>query len=373
MLRNPANLIILALFAAAILVSGYKTADATHRPDWNGRITPAGQMLAARSGHSATLLQDGRVLLAGGMVKNGQFLRTAEIYDPGKGTFVATGDMTAPLVGRASVLLLDGRVLLAGGWLPNGPANLAELYDPQAGKFIALGPMTVARARPTATLLNDGRVLIIGGGSGDREGLRSAEIFDPATKRFTLTGEMRVGRIAHTADRLADGRVLVAGGMDQGQVTASAELYDPSTEKFTSAGSMKHARYKHTSGVLSDGRVLIAGGSSDRDGAETFATVEIYDPKSNKFADAPNMANPRYKLPEHAAALKNGDLLIAGGDPNSERFDAQKNIFLKVTGGTDHPQWYLSETPLPNGDVLLAGGYSSSHEATNQVWLFHHN
>ena len=361
------------VFPTLLLVVVFTASDKSQGDVPRGVITPIGSMTSARSGHSAILLQDGRVLIAGGMVKNGQFLKTAEVYDPRNSSFTPTGEMSFNRVGMASAILKDGRVLLAGGWAPGRPTDVAELYDPRTGKFTTVEKLSVARARPTATLLNDGRVLIAGGGSGDRQGLRSSEIFDPATGRFLPTGEMHVGRIAHSADLLADGRVLVAGGMDdRGQVTTSCELYDPKSGKFSSAASMKEARYKHTSGMLPDGRVLIAGGSSARDGAETFATAEIYDPTTNQFTNAPAMANSRYKLPEHAAILKNGDLLIAGGASAAERFDTRKNIFESVGGGTEHPQWYLGETPLANGDVLLTGGYSSTYEATSQAWLFHH-
>ncbi len=338
-----------------------------------GRIAPAGQMLSPRADHSATLLNDGRVLIAGGLLKNGRFLKTAELYDPQKGSFVATGEMMAGRVGQAAVLLQDGRVLVAGGWTSSGPTASAEWYDPRTGKFSVLPAMTTSRARPTATVLLDGRVLIAGGGHSDREGLKSAELFDPATTRFIPTGDMNVGRIVHTSDLLPDGKVLIAGGMDQNQVTASAEMYDPGSGKFSLVGSMKTARYKHTAGALPDGRVLVAGGSDARDGAGTSAAAECYDPKSGSFFDVSRMVNARYKLPEHAAVLKNGDVLVAGGNAKAELFDWRQNVFHEVSGGTGQPQWYLSETMLPNGDVLLAGGYSKDYQATGQVWLYHAN
>lgn len=370
MMRSAmAKLSLLAMAGLAFLLTT-QARRAGLTPDSLGLIAPAGQMLSARADHSATLLNDGHVLIAGGLLKNGQFLSSAEIYDPAKGSFVATGEMSTRRVGQAAVLLKDGRVLIVGGWAQSGPTNSADLYDPRTGKFSSIAPMISPRARPTATLLTDGRVLVAGGGLSDREGLHSVEIFDPATQRFSRTGEMQVGRIVHSANLLADGKVLIAGGMDQGHVTASAEVFDPTSGKFTEVGSLKNARYKHTAGTLPDGRVLIAGGSDDRDGAGTFATAEIYDPKTNRFSDAPQLVNARYKLPEQAARLKNGDILVAGGSANAELFDARYNSFREVSGGTGQLQWYLSETALPNGDVLLAGGYSTNFQATSQVWLY---
>ncbi len=358
------------LIGAAGLILTVEGMRAGGSAESRGSITAAGEMLWARADHSATLLKDGRVLLAGGMVKNGEFLKTAELYDPEKRSFVATGEMNVGRVGQAAVLLKDGSVLIVGGWAPNGPIDSAELYDPRTGKFSSLGSMTCKRARPTATLLNDGRVLVAGGGSSDREGVKSAEIFDARTKKFTRTGDMSVARIVHSANLLEDGKVLIAGGMEHGNVTASAEIYDPRTGKFASVGTLKTARYKHTAGELPDGRVLIAGGSDERDGAGTLSTVEIYDPKTEKFSEAPAMKNARYKLPEHAAILKNGDVLVAGGNASGEVYDAKKNAFEAVDGGTGKLQWYLSETVLPGGDVLLAGGYSTNYQSTKQVWMY---
>ncbi len=356
--------------ACLLLILGAEALRAGRSVTTIGTIAPAGQMLSPRADHSATLLNDGRVLIAGGLLKNGQFLKTAELYDSKKGSFVATGDMNVGRVGQAGVLLRDGRVLLVGGWASSGPTESAELYDPRTGKFSTLPAMTTSRARPTATLLIDGRVLIAGGGHSDREGLKSAELFDPVTNRFMRTGEMNVGRIVHSSNLLAEGKVLIAGGMDQGHVTASVEVYDPAFGKFTLVGSMKSARYKHTTATLPDGRVLIAGGSDDRDGAGTLAAAELYDPKTANFSSAPQMAKARYKLPEHAAVLKNGDVLVAGGNAKGEVFDSQKNTFQEVAGGTGQLQWYLSETLLPNGDVLLAGGYSTNYQASSQTWLY---
>src|SRR3954462_9444507 len=81
-----------------------------------GFVAPIARMMQARSGHSATLLPDGKVLIAGGMVRNGEFLRTAELYDPATKSFSRTGDMAMERVGQSSAILRDGKVLIAGGW-----------------------------------------------------------------------------------------------------------------------------------------------------------------------------------------------------------------------------------------------------------------
>src|SRR5258708_1426166 len=147
-----------------------------------GSLTPATPMLEPRSGHSATLLPDGKVLIAGGMRRNQDFYKSAELYDPATGKFQPTGEMHERRVGHIAVLLQSGKVLVAGGWVGMGGTDSAELYDPATGKFtvIANAKMTTPRGRPSATLLNNGDVLIAGGEVRDNQSLASAEIFHAA-------------------------------------------------------------------------------------------------------------------------------------------------------------------------------------------------
>lgn len=357
------------ILSAATAVTLYLYAAHPESPTHRGRVVEAGHMWSPRSGHTATLLKDGRVLIAGGMVRNGEFLDSAELYDPATRQFTPTGKMFTKRVGLAATLLADGRVLIVGGWSP-GPTDAAEIYDPKTGRFSQLSPMTEKRARPETALLQDGRVLIAGGGRGDRVGERTAELFDPKTASFTRTGDMHDGRLAHTASLLPDGTVLIAGGMADGNVVASADLYDPKTGKFTAVGSMKQVRYKHTAQTLSDGRVLIAGGSDDNDWKGMLAEAEIYDPATRSFAAAPAMSEKRFKLDGTAALLADGNALIAGGSAKAEVFNAKRGSFETLDSGTGTPQWYLSETSLKNGEVLLLGGYSTSMQATDKAWVY---
>lgn len=357
-----------AVCASALLLSTHPAVPRATQ----STIVPIAHMNSARSGHSATLLQDGRVLIAGGMVRNGQFLSSAELYDPLKSTFLPTGSMSTPHVSPGAARLKDGRVLICGGWSNGGPTDKVEIYDPATGTFTPAPPMTSPRARPNAVLLADGRVLVVAGGKSDREGLRTAEIYDPTTNRFTRTGDLHYGRIEQTASLLQNGMVIVTGGMDQGHVTSSAELYDPHTGQFTTVGPMKVERYKHTAQTLPDGRVLIAGGSDDRDGAGMFSSAEVYDPATRTFSSVPPMAQKRYKLSEAAPLLPTGQVLIAGGAPTAELFDPHKNAFLPIDSGTSSPQWFMETTLLPSGDVLLTGGYSNSMVSTDHAWLYQH-
>ena len=357
-----------AVCASALLLTTHQAVPRVA----SSTIIPISHMNSARSGHIAALLQDGRVLIVGGMVRNQQFLATAELFDPQKRTFTTTGSMREPHVGPGAVRLTDGRVLICGGWTTGGPTDKVEIYDPATGSFTAGPSMTTPRARPSAVTLTDGRVLVAAGGSSDRVGLRTAEIYDPSTNRFTRTGDMKVGRIAQTASLLHSGQVLVVGGMDDGHVTATAELYDPRSGQFTTIGPLHAARYKHTAQTLPDGRVLIAGGSDDRDSAGMLTSAEVYDPGTRAFSSVTPMAQRRYKLSEAAPLLPTGQVLIAGGAPTAELFDPAKNAFLSIGSGTATPQWFMETTLLPTGDVLLTGGYSNSYVSTDQAWLYQH-
>jgi hypothetical protein len=181
---------------------------------------------------------------------------------------------------------------------------------------------------------------------------------------------MADARISHTATLLADGRVLVVGGRDSVKgVLNSAEIYDPRTNRFSRTGSLAHGRYKHTAALLPDGRVLVAGGSDDRDWNGTTSSAEIYDPRSGRWLPAPNMTEARFKLPEEAVRLSSGKILIAGGAQHAELYDERANRFFALAGEIDLPRHFMSETLLSNGDVLLAGGYPDSDAATAQTWL----
>jgi hypothetical protein len=234
----------------------------------SGTFRPAAPVVTERYGYTAAPLQDGRVLIVGGVGPRSDtdFLASAEIYDPTTGKFTATGSMHTARERATATLLADGRVLIAGGDQgvcgACGYINIlasAEIYDPATGRFSAIGSMTTARTWHTATLLADGRVLIAGG-SGELSDGPSAEIYDPTTGKFGATGSMTTARGGHTATRLRDGRVLIVGGSTEGPDLSSAEIYDPATATFSPTGDMHAPRSEHSATLLADGRVLIAGG-----------------------------------------------------------------------------------------------------------------
>jgi len=230
-----------------------------------GEFSGTGNMTASRGDHTATLLASGKVLIAGGADQDptGTGLASAELFDPASGAFSPTGNMTDARFMHAAALLNNGKVLIAGGAVSNTAAPLAtaELYDPSTGAFTNTGPMTIGREQHTATLLADGRVLIAGGeiaaSSGNLQATASAEIYDPTTGTFSATGSMATARSFHTATLLPAGTVLVAGG---GGDNPTAEVFDPTTGTFSITGGMEVGRSGHTATLLSNGSVLVAGG-----------------------------------------------------------------------------------------------------------------
>jgi PKD repeat protein len=269
----------------------------------------AGDNMTARYFHTATLLANGKVLIAGGFGAAGP-LDSAELYDPASHTFSAVGvGMTAPRYNHTATLLADGTVLIAGGFGATGPRPLisAELYDPIGGTFSAVNPMTTFRSLHTATLAG-GKVLIAGGFGFSGAALNSAELYDPASRTFSDVGvgSMNVSRYNHTATP-AGGKVLIAGGFGATSL-ASAELYDPASGSFTATGSMTTPRDQHTATPLADGKLLIAGGANN---TVSLASAERYDPASGTFSDVGSMTASRYN--HTATRLADGKVLIAGG------------------------------------------------------------
>jgi hypothetical protein len=280
-----------------------------------GKFSPTGSMVAAGNG-TATLLQDGRVLLAGGTNDTGT-IAAAELYDPSSGTFSLTGSMQVARTGHSATLLPNGRVLMAGGGDGQGMAlSSAELYDPATGKFSPTGSMALARFSQSAALLPNGLVLVAGGvvttavsGGIHPSTTTQAELYDSATGMFSSTGSMTTPRSGQTTTLLDDGRVLFAGGLDKtGAAILSAEVYDLTTGKFTLTGSMVMSNPISTAALLSDGRVLIVGGSVPFSPVDT---AQLFDPKTGTFSLTGTMTTGR-SAPT-ATLLADGRVLITGG------------------------------------------------------------
>ncbi len=338
----------------------------------NGSVSRAVTMSEPRSGHTATLLPDGRVLLIGGMISvRGDEVLTAstEIYDPQTGATRPSGKLYTPRAGHTATLLPDGDVLVTGGGVEEKALISAELYHAKTGEFVPVGPMLAPRERHAATLLADGRVLVTGGTIVRPSD--AADIYDPRTRTFTAAARMRSRRAAHSSTLLRDGRVLIAGGAESLEsVLRSVEVYDPADNSFTEAGQMQASRYKHSAVSLEDGKVMILGGSDERDWDGRRQSVEIYDPASGRSRLIAPMNRSRFKFPNAVAIAGNGKVIIGGGGRRVEVYDYNANRFV-VSGGSVEDEWfYATATPLPDGKVFIAGGYNDSLQPTNQTWIY---
>ncbi|HXL79282.1 MAG TPA: kelch repeat-containing protein [Pyrinomonadaceae bacterium] len=375
-MKHPKALLVSLIIATTLTSSCKGSTHESSEPTNNplaatdaSTISPTSNMTAARSGHTATLLPNGQVLIAGGMERNGVLFRSAELYDPTTGRFTAANQsMNTQRVGHSATPLRNGKVLIAGGWSSQGLLATAELYDPGAGVFTPTGSMSVARGDFTATLLASGDVLVAGGENSGA--LLSAEIYDPATGQFTQTGNMNAGRTMHTAVLLSDGRVLVAGGGAYQHPLATAELYNATSGTFTVTGSMTVPRYKQAALLLADGNVLVVGGSDGRDWQGQYANAEIYSPANGAFSNIAHMNMARFKLPAAVALLKSGKVLIAGGGEQVEIYDPASRTFSVATGRMDAAKFYSTATMLTDGRVLVAGGYDNHSVASAKAWTY---
>ena len=329
--------------------------------------------MAARSGHSATLLLDGRVLVAGGTTDAAP--PSAELFIPESSSFAPTsGGMVYARSGHCASLLLDGRVLITGGGDPN--ANLfktAELFDPVTQSFTTTGNLNQERTRASATLLPNGKVLIAGGQDGGGTLLSSSELYDPSTGTFTLTGNMHLPRAQHTATLLGNGKVLLVGSTSD---TGSAELFDPASGLFSATGALIQPRAHHTATLLPNGKVLVLGGTQTMPpgggGAApapvSLDTAEIYDAANGTFKTAGKLLTARDS--HSATLLANGTVLVAGGYIHGFDGDAQPEWDTIVAAELFDPATSVSiaaasletdraehkATMLNNGHVLITGG-----------------
>lgn len=331
------------------------------------------QMTSKRAGHTATLLADGTVLIAGGFAdEEAKALPSAEIFDPETESFSAINPMNGARQSHTATLLPNGKVLLAGGFNGDYLAG-AELYDPATRQFVPTGSMKTARMGHVAVVLNEHQVLLAGGTGVGWAFLESAEIYDVESGTFAATGDMAAARVSHTATLLKNGQVLIAGG-HHGRRSAieiydSAELYDPLRGEFAPAGKMTVARHKHDATLLADGRVFISGGADERDARGAYGSTEIFDLGADKFTPAGEMHTTRYKHQGTSLLLQNGMVLLVGGANTTEIYDPQNGSFYKAADGVGSTRFFATATLLGNGQVLFAGGYGLKTRTDAQAWI----
>ncbi|MDC8016197.1 PKD domain-containing protein [Tahibacter soli] len=287
---------------------GPSTASAEFYDAATGAFAAAPPLVVSRGEAGVATLGDGRILIVGGVrqtASGGEFLRSAEIYDPVSASWSVTpGSLTGNTVTTypTTVTLQDGKVLVIDG-------TNSQVFDPATGVFTVAIAMNTTRSRGAAALLPDGRVLLAGGQNNANVVLTTADIWDPATNTWSATGAMATARHSATATRLADGRILIAGGSNGSSKQAGAEVFDPATQTFSSTGALLTARAGHTAVALTDGSVLVAGGYTN---ASVTSSLERWYPATGTWADAGSLAASRTRM-FTATLLNNGNVLFAGG------------------------------------------------------------
>jgi N-acetylneuraminic acid mutarotase len=358
---------------------------------------PVAAMSEPRAEQTATLLADGDVLVAGGY--NGftpaggshVSLRSAELFDPTTGAWTQTGQMLVGRSGQVASLLPDGDVLLVGGWeMPKGGeyVRTAELYDPARNTWTAAPVPAELEESQSLTVLPNGMVLLRGiFGTELFNQTAGAAIYDPSSNTWTRVASPKWLRRGATATLLPDGDLLVIGGSRSEPapfpvdniyiLLASVEEYDPATDTWSEVAPMGHARMNEAATLMADGEVLVAGGtyevnSGENDEWDSLRSTESYDPATNRWSERAPALEPRAQ--DTATLMPNGDVLVAGGydcgggtgclgyggagdccgASSAEVYDPATNTWEftdPVLTGNEH-----TATLLPGGGVLVTGG-----------------
>jgi hypothetical protein len=352
--------LLVLMAAAAAMGPSMPTVKAGGMGVWS----TAASLITGRGEHTATLLRNGTILVAGGTDGRGTALASAELYNPKTNSWAPAGTMATTRLDFTATLLSSGQVLVVGGLdapFPSSPLASAELYDPTTNAWLPAAPMSLSRGRHTATRLPDGRVLVVEQSSTFRvdggvfpNQLVRAEIFDPATNRWSATAPMSRYRLGQTTTLMRDGRVLVTGGTDGIATFRSTEIYDPKQDRWSTAASMTTDRRGHTATLLPNGKVLVIGGVG---GNLTIplSSAEVYDPRVDRWSAVASMAGPRDG--DTATLLSNGSVLVVGDNYRSraEVYDPTGNTWFTI--GEPMERSYHTATRLPDGRVVVIGGY----------------
>jgi N-acetylneuraminic acid mutarotase len=307
------------------------------------------------SSATATLLPNGKVLVAGGQAgsgNEGNYLNTALLYDPSGNTWTATGSMAHARASHTATLMPNGQVMVAGGQDNTGSLDSVEFYNPNSGTWSTGNHMLSARSAHTTTLLLNGNLLVVGGQSFSIGVLRSTEVYNISSGTWWSTsGDLSDARRDHTATLLPDGKVLIVGGTNNSSVALYGyQVYDPGSNSWTLPKSLPHdqGRTYHSATLMNDGRVLVAGGLS---GSTTLDTCIIYDPATGLWTDSPDLNIGRFS---HAAALlPDGRVLAAAGARyNASSYEPQNTAEFYDPALVGDSTWQPTITSLPTTLVL---------------------
>lgn len=360
------TVVVMPLALGTVIHTAQVTADGADPVTSNNRLTnsvravpstfyQAGSLRLGRYQHTATLLPNGKVLLAGGLTSTGA-TATAELYDPRSNTFDWTGSMDTPRHAHTGTVLPNGKVLIVGMSSTQGATPQAQLYDPGSGTFTNTGGLSYPRNEHAATLLPDGRVLIAGGSSPN------GEIYDPLTGAFTEAGRMQYSHGLGAAVGFPNGDVVIVGGFTAGDQT---EIFRYDLGTFQRTGQAVFNLWETQGVLLPDGRAFLVGGAADY--YAMLAATQFYDPVSGTFTRGPDMRHRRFR--HTTSQFAPGKVLVTGGWEyptlaNAEVFDLTTGVFTQTVSLRFAREWHAA-TVLADGRVLVTGGHEGALYGTN--------
>lgn len=370
-LVGPANTRAIAFTSSSIgnLQLAVSVSDAVSRADAGVtvQVTPApntwntrASMLTPRFLHTATLLNDGRVLVAGGHDGN-QVLASAEVFDTNANRWTTVGSIPGARFGHTATLLINGKVLVAGG---DNAVSTAALFDPATNQWTATGSMTTPRGYHSAARLLDGRVIVVSGNTG-ASNTAGVEIYDPATGNWAPAAPLDAARSNFAMGVMpTTGRVVVASGDTQSGGTVSVEYYNVTSNQWTFGAATNmtaiHA-YARDAVVVSGTRMFVFGGSN---GGTVIGTVEVYSTTTNQWTSFPSVLS-RTDL---AAVLldSNRALVVGGANPRPASVATAQLVTFSPASVVSVPSMaaarYLhTATKLNDGTVLVTGGRNGSN------------
>lgn len=333
----------LGLFAVAVVLTTTEPAFCQASGTW----TATGTLNLPRIGHTATLLANGLVLVAGGEDTQNHLIASAELYNPTTGTWTVTGSLSTPRIDHTATLLTNGDVLVAGGVSTTYTAT-AEIYNPSTGKWTPTGSMTTPRAFAGAALMTNGQVLTAGGSNLNGSSNTTAEIYNPSAGTWKATTTMPSNH-SSPAILLQSGKVLVAGG--------GGVLYDPTTAQWTTTGPLYYSLADGSTALLPNGDVLTYGNMF------SCYAAQFYNPATNTWARTMRQCGNSVSYGP-LVLLRTGNVLLAGDEiqysghrtptarcalynPSTNTWTATGSL-LQATRRT--------ATLLPTGKVLAVGG-----------------
>ncbi len=356
-----------------------------------GVWSPTPNLPEGHVAHTATLLNDGRVLIAGGTHVDGIATAGCELFDPKANRWIHASSMMSARAGHAATLLADGDVLVTGGGTGIGfdvyALASSEIYHPATNSWTSVAAMHAPRLMHSSMRLHDGRVLVVGGTNlapgSPLPAVQQvqAELYDPARDRWSLVGAGLPPLSGEAATLMPGGGVLVTGGSTYtGFTTVSAELFDQSTSRWLpTTWPMATPRYRHTATLLPDGKVLLVGGytttQQQTSGGVTYpvnemlTTSEIFDLRGNTAVRVGYSKIPRF---EHTATLLRSGTVLVVGSAYASNADSQildpKNTEQWTSTGLTMDRYLHTATMLPDGRVLIAGGYGVG--SPTMAWIF---